>query len=125
MPNIIGKDGRLFAEQQPGPDEIRFQVDNTSEAYYNSPYYKMHQNQLQLVPKPKVDPPRMNLSDVLDDPFIQAIVDSKTIRFHAVGDTGAAKLTGPTSEGSVADMMTAEVQQLELARQPSSSTLET
>jgi hypothetical protein len=110
MPNLIGKGGRLFAEQQPGPDEVRFQVNNTSEAYYNSPYYKLHQNQLQPVPRPTVDPPRMNLSDVLDDSFIATIQAAKKISFHSVGDTGAAKLTGPGTEESVADMMAGDLQ---------------
>jgi hypothetical protein len=108
MPNITGKDGRLFADPQPGPDEKTFQIDNTSEAYYNSPYYKLHQYQLQQVPKPTVDPPRMSLSDIIDDSFTQAIVAAKKISFHAVGDTGAAKY-GPATEESVADMMVADV----------------
>lgn len=110
MANIIGKGGRLFAEQQPGPDETRFQVDNTSEAYYNSPYYKLHEKQLQPVPKPLVDPPHMNLSDILDDSIITTIQTAKRISFHSVGDTGAAKLTGPGTEESVADMMAADLQ---------------
>ena len=109
MGNIIGKSGRLFAEQQPDPDEVRFQIDNTSDQYYNSPYYKLHQNQLQPVPKPTITPPRMNLSDILGDSLVQAIQTSKKICFHAVGDTGAAKLSGPATEASVADMMAADL----------------
>ena len=110
MGNLIGKDGRLFAEQQPGPDEVRFKVDNTSQAYFKSPYYELHQKQLQPVPEPTTDPPRMNLSDILDDPTIAAIAAAKKISFHSVGDTGAAKLTGPETQESVADMMAADVQ---------------
>lgn len=30
--------GRLFADPHPAPDETSFQVDNTSAAYYDSPY---------------------------------------------------------------------------------------
>jgi hypothetical protein len=36
--DIIGRDGRLFGERAPGQDESVFQVDNTSEAYFQSPY---------------------------------------------------------------------------------------
>jgi hypothetical protein len=36
--NLIGTQNRLFAEPAPGLDETVFQVDNTSAAYYNSPY---------------------------------------------------------------------------------------
>jgi Calcineurin-like phosphoesterase len=109
MANIIGKSGRLFGEQQAGSDEITFKVDNTSDQYYNSPYYKQHQNQVLTIPTPRSDPPRMNLSDVLDDSFIQAIQAAQKISFHSVGDTGAAKSLGPATEASVADMMSADI----------------
>jgi hypothetical protein len=103
------KSSRLFAEPQPGADETQFQVNNTSQAYYNSPYYKLHKNQVQRVPPPVVNPPIMSLADVLDAASIQAILAAKTISFHAVGDTGAAKSTGPATEASVADLMVADV----------------
>ncbi len=109
MPNLIGKNGRLFSEQQPGSDEVSFKVDNTSNQYYNSPYYKQHQNQILPIPSPRIKPPRMNLSDVLDDSFIQPIQAAKKISFHSVGDTGAAKSSGPATESSVADMMSADI----------------
>src|SRR5574337_150885 len=51
----------------------------------------------------------MNLSDVLDDSFIQPIQAAKKISFHSVGDTGAAKASGPATESSVADMMSADI----------------
>ena len=73
MPNLIGKNGRLFSEQQAGADEVHFQVDNTSQAYYNSPYYLQHKDQILPIPTPRVNPPRMNLSDVLEDSYIQTI----------------------------------------------------
>jgi hypothetical protein len=57
MPNLIGKSGRLFGEQQPGSDEVSFKVDNTSEQYYNSPYHKQHQNQVLPIPSPRLKPP--------------------------------------------------------------------
>ncbi len=109
MPNLIGRDGRLFSEQQPGSDEVSFKVDNTSEQYYNSPYYKQHQNQVLPIPSPRINPPRMNLSDVLADSFIRPIQAAKKISFHSVGDTGAAKSSGPATEASVADMMSADI----------------
>ena len=109
MSTLLGKNGRLFSEQQAGADEVRFQLDNTSQAYYNSPYYLQHKDLVQPVPAPTVKPPRMKLSDVLDDSFIQSIQAANKISFHAVGDTGAAKSSGPATEASVADMMAAEV----------------
>ncbi len=42
----MGPEGQLFADPHPGEDESAFQVDNTSDAYYKSPYYKAHENQL-------------------------------------------------------------------------------
>jgi hypothetical protein len=109
MPNLIGKNGRLFGEQRPGADEVSFQVDNTSQSYYNSPYYLQHKDQILPIPAPYVKPPRMNLSDVLDVSSIQAIQAAKMISFHSVGDTGAAKSSGPATEASVSDMMAADV----------------
>jgi Calcineurin-like phosphoesterase len=109
MPNLMGKDGRLFSEQQAGMDEVKFQVDNTSQSYYNSPYYLQHKDQILRFPGPTVRPPHMNLADVLDDSFVQAIQTANKILFHSVGDTGAAKSSGPATEASVADMMAADV----------------
>lgn len=109
MPNLIGRSGRLFGEKQPGTDEVSFKVDNTSSQYYNSPYYKQHQNQILPIPTPRLKPSRMNLSDVLDDSFVQAIQAANKISFHSVGDTGAAKSSGPATESSVADMMSADI----------------
>ncbi|HEV2237546.1 MAG TPA: metallophosphoesterase [Ktedonobacterales bacterium] len=107
--NIVGRGGRLFGERVPGQDESVFQVNNTSQAYFNSPYYLLHQKQVQPVPAPSVSPPRLNLADVVDDPFIAAIQAAKKIVFHAVGDTGAAKNNNPATEASVADVMAADV----------------
>jgi hypothetical protein len=107
--NIFGRDGRLFGEREPGQDESVFQVDNTSEAYFQSPYYKLHKLQLQSVPTPRVAPPQMSLADVVDDTFVAAIQGAGRIVFHAVGDTGAAKNNNPATEASVADLMAADV----------------
>jgi calcineurin-like phosphoesterase family protein len=108
--NLIGKNGRLFGEQLPGADESAFQVDNTSNDYYNSPYYKAHQDQIQPVPTPRSDPPRLQLADIVNDSLIEAIQHANKIVFHAVGDTGAAKGINPATEATVADLMAADVQ---------------
>src|SRR5580692_12220049 len=115
--NLIGNGGRLFADPSPGADETSFQVDNTSIAYFNSPYYLQHQNQLQAVPAPQTSPPTMNLVDVLGAAMINQIQVAKKITFHSVGDTGAAKVSASQTaalaiahEGSVADAMAADVQ---------------
>jgi len=62
---LKGSAGRLFADPQPPPDETSFQVDNASSQYYQSPYYLLHQKDLQPVPKPRTAQPQMDLSDVL------------------------------------------------------------
>jgi hypothetical protein len=108
--NIAGTGDRLFGETHPGADETAFQVDNTSEAYYNSPYYRLHKNQLQPVPRPQIQPPRINLAEVVDASFVEGITQAGKIVFHAVGDTGAAKHTGPVTEAKVADMMAADLE---------------
>ncbi len=106
----------MFANPQPGADEVTFQVDNTSVAYYSSPYYKLHQLQLQPVPPPSSPQPRITLADVTGPTMVAAITAAKKITFHSVGDTGAAKVTASQSaavsiahEGSIADRMAADV----------------
>jgi hypothetical protein len=113
---LTGTGGRLFADPQPAPDEVSFQVDNTSAAYYDSVYYKLHKKDLQPVPEPRVAEPRIDLADVLDASFLAAITDAKRISFHAVGDTGAAKVNSFQTaaqalehEASVADAMVRDV----------------
>jgi 3',5'-cyclic AMP phosphodiesterase CpdA len=108
--------GRLFADPHPSPDETSFMVDNTSAAYYDSPYYRLHRDDLQPVPRPRLDDPRVDLADVLGAGFLQPIIDAERISFHAVGDTGAAKVNAHQSaaqalanEANVADAMAAEV----------------
>ena len=116
--NLIGNNGRLFADPHPGADENAFQVDNTSSAYFNSPYYLLHQKQLQPVPPPRISPPIMKLVDVIGTAMINQIQAAKKISFHAMGDTGAAKVSASQSaataishEGSVADAIAADMQQ--------------
>src|ERR1700733_4283854 len=110
-----GAGGRLFADPVPTPDETSFQVDNTSDQYYDSPYYTAHENDLQPVPAPTVSPPRIQLSDVLSADLLTPIANSQRITFHAVGDTGAAKQTEAArtaiaNEAGVADAIVADVQ---------------
>ncbi|HEY4026877.1 MAG TPA: hypothetical protein VGO86_10650, partial [Candidatus Dormibacteraeota bacterium] len=110
--NLLGRRGRLFAEPRPSPDEKSFQVDNTSARYFQSPYYTLHKDQLQAVPPPRVTPSRMDLAEVLGEDVLGPIVAAKAISFHAVGDTGAAKVNGfqtasraIANEAGVADAM--------------------
>jgi predicted phosphodiesterase len=107
---LVGPDGQLFANPSPTPDEVSFQVDNTSDQYYNSPYYELHQYQLQQFPAPLVNPPRINLADVVGAQALASIVAARRISFNAVGDTGAAKVLSIANEAGVADSMAALVQ---------------
>jgi hypothetical protein len=116
--NLIGPKGQSYADPKPSTDEDAFQVDNTSEAYYNSPYYTLHKSQVQPIPPPRTGAlPYLNLADFIPQDLTAAITKAGKITFHAVGDTGAAK-SGPqqsaavsiADEAGVADAMTAEVQ---------------
>lgn len=118
MQNLVGLHGRLFAERQPSPDETVFQIDNTSAQYYKSRYYLLHKDQLQPVPAPLINPPRMDLAYIIGEETTRAITGAQKITFHAVGDTGAAKKSGPATEASVADMMAKDVQAGEAADTP-------
>jgi hypothetical protein len=116
--NLIGPGGRLFAEPEPGRDEATFRVDNTSESYYQSPYFRLHQKQVQPIPTPRRGAPlQMDLADFIGPQVASAIGTARKITFHAVGDTGAAKVnrsqgaaTAIGHEASVADAMAHEVQ---------------
>lgn len=116
---LQGHAGRLFAEPRPNPDEKSFQVDNTSEQYYQSAYFTLHKDQIQPVPSPTVTPPRIGLNQVLGADVLGPITAANSITFHAVGDTGAAKVHSfqtdagagaIANEASVADAMSADVQ---------------
>jgi hypothetical protein len=113
---LDGVGGRLFADPGPTSDEASFQVSNTSSAYYDSPYYKLHKNDLQPVPAPRMAVPRIDLADVLGAAFLEPAVAAKKLVFHAVGDTGAAKVNSFQSaaqalahQASVADAMARDV----------------
>ena len=115
--NLTGPGNRLYAESSPSPDETSFQQDNTSAAYYGSAYYKAHKQDAQAVPAPNSGvPPYLNLKDFVPTEVLDAINGAKKITFHAVGDTGAAKVnrsqtaaTAIAHEAGVADAMAAEV----------------
>jgi 3',5'-cyclic AMP phosphodiesterase CpdA len=115
---LQGTESRLFADPQPSPDEVSFQVDNTSAEYYNSPYFLLHKNDLQPIPPPSATPPNLSLDQIVGADVIGPITTAKAIVFHAVGDTGAAKVNAFQTavqalgnEASVADAMVADVQQ--------------
>ncbi len=118
MPNVIGVAGqRFFADPTPAADETSFQVTNTDASYYDSPYYRLHQSQLEPVPPPSVIPPRVDFADVAGPVLLAPITAAQRIVFHAVGDTGAAKVnrsqsaaTALAHQARVADAMAAEVQ---------------
>jgi len=116
--NLVGPHGQLYADPKPSPDENAFQVDNTSEAYYNSPYYLLHKSQVQPIPPRRTGTlPYLKLTDFIPQDLSNAIDAAGKITFHAVGDTGAAKTTRSQSaatslaeQAAVADAMSADVQ---------------
>lgn len=116
--NLEGPGNRLYAEPKPSPDETSFQQDNVSDQYYNSPYYLAHKNQVQEIPAPNAGlPGNLDLNDFLPTEIGTAISAAGKITFHAVGDTGAAKVdraqtaaTAIAHEAGVADAMSAELQ---------------
>jgi len=92
-PKLIGPGGQLYAEIHPSSDETSFRVNNTSAAYYNSPYYLVHKSQVQPIPAPRTGVPlQLKLDDFVGPQMIAAIQSAGKIVFHAVGDTGAAKV---------------------------------
>ena len=116
--NITGPLGHQYADPKPTSDESAFQVNNTSEAYYNSPYYLQHKSQVQPIPPARKGvPPYLELTDFLPKEVITAIQTAGEIVFHSVGDTGAAKVNARqtaavaiANEAGVADAMAADVQ---------------
>jgi hypothetical protein len=115
--NLVGPNGRLFAETKPGKDAVSFRVDNTSEAYYNSPYFLVHKNDVQPIPPPRKNVPmQLQLGDFTGPEIITAIQRAGKITFHSVGDTGAAKVNHQQTveralenEEEVADAMAKDV----------------
>ncbi len=107
--NLVGPEGQLFADPHPGGDESKFQVDNTSEPYYKSSYYELHEEQLQPIPPPRVSPPRMDLAKVLGEGPLAPYVAARRISFHAAGDTGPSAKSHIETEAGVADTMAADL----------------
>ncbi len=115
---VTGPQGQLYAEPQPSADETGFRQVNNSDAYYNSPYYLAHKSQAQPIPPPRKGVPAyLDLADFLPADLLAGVTSAKKISFHAVGDTGAAKVNRSQSaataiehEASVADAMSADVQ---------------
>jgi predicted phosphodiesterase len=115
--NLVGPGNRFYAEPSPSPDETSFQQDNVSAQYYNSLYYTQHKNQVQPIPAPRKGAAlQLQLGDFAPAEVLAAVNGAQRITFHAVGDTGAAKV-GPTqtaatsiaNEAGVANAMAAEV----------------
>jgi hypothetical protein len=104
--NLKGPSGQLFGDPAPGPDETSFQVDNTSEEYYNSPYYAQHQNDVLAIPTGPPSGP-LELQDIVGADFLTPITAAKQISFQLVGDTGASTTGAIPHEASVADAMAA------------------
>jgi hypothetical protein len=100
---------RLFADPDPGPDEVSFHEPNVDQQYYNTGYYAAHQAEIQPFPRPLPDPPRIDLATILGPNLLGPIHAAKSISFNAVGDTGASStgLIGP--EARVADALADEV----------------
>jgi len=118
VPRMTGPNGQLYADPKPSPDETSFRQDNNSAAYYNSQYYLLHKNQVQPIPPARQGAaPNINLADYIPTDIANAIDQAGTITFHAVGDTGAAKVnrsqtvaTAIEHEAGVADAMADDVQ---------------
>jgi hypothetical protein len=116
--SLVGPSGQTYADPKPSPDENAFQVNNTSDAYYNSTYYLKNKNLVQPIPPRRSGAlPYLDLADFLPPDLTNAINAAGKISFHAVGDTGAAKVSKQqsaavalTDEADVADAMTSDVQ---------------
>jgi len=116
--NLVGPGGQLYADPKPTPDEDAFQVNNTSEAYYNSKYYLLNKNQVQPIPPQRTGTqPYLNLTNFIPQSLASAITSAGKIIFHSVGDTGAAKVsrsqtaaTAIAEEAAVAAAMVDDVQ---------------
>ncbi|HXA81400.1 MAG TPA: metallophosphoesterase [Opitutaceae bacterium] len=112
-PKLIGPGGQLYGETQPSSDEASFRVNNTSSAYYGSPYYVLHKDQVLPIPPPRASAAlQLKLDDFVGPQMIAAIRSAGKIVFHSVGDTGAAKVDHQQTvamaladQASVADAM--------------------
>jgi len=116
--NLVGPGGQMYADPKPSVDEDAFQVNNTSETYYNSAFYLANKNKVQAIPPPRTGaPPNLLLKNYISPEIATAIAAARSITFHSVGDTGAAKVsvrqlasTSIAEEAAVADAMVEDVQ---------------
>lgn len=114
---LMGPQGQFYADPKPSPDETSFRQDNNSAAYYSSKYYLLHKSQVQPIPQVRQNAAaNIDLADYIPKEVADAIAVAGKITFHAVGDTGAAKVnrsqtasTAIQHEASVTDSMTADV----------------
>ena len=87
QPNVAGPTGQLYADPKPSTDEDAFQVDNTSEAYYNSVYYLANKNKVQPIPPRQAGTaPNINLQDYLPASMMNAI-NAVLAEYAVVGAT--------------------------------------
>jgi hypothetical protein len=100
---------RLFADPDPGPDEVSFHQPNVDQQYYDTGYYAAHRTEVQPFPRPLPDPPRIDLTTVLGPNLLGPIDEAKAISFHVVGDTGASSRALIAPEAHVADALAADV----------------
>jgi len=115
---MTGPQGQFYADPKPSPDEGSFRQDNNSAAYYQSQYYLLHKSQVQPIPQVRQNAaPNIDLANYIPTDIADAIAQAGKITFHAVGDTGAAKVnraqtaaTAIQHEAGVADAMAADVQ---------------
>jgi len=101
---------QLFADPDPGPDEVSFHEPNVDARYYKTGYYFVHQNEIQPFPRPLPEPPRIDLAQILGPNLLQPIVKSRSMTFHTVGDTGASSTSLISNEHLVADAMSGDVE---------------
>jgi predicted phosphodiesterase len=101
---------RLFADPDPGPDEVSFHQPNVDAPYYKTGYYSRHQNEIQPFQRPLPDPPRIDLAQILGPNLLDPIVQARSMTFHSVGDTGASSHSLISNEHHVADAMSEDVE---------------
>jgi len=95
--------GFSFANPRPSPDDY----DTFSPADILADAKIKASAVTEPIPAPRIDPPVMNLTEVLGAAAVKQITAAKSLVFHTVGDTGGVK--EPAHQFAVADAMTAEM----------------
>jgi len=67
------------------------EVNTEAPALHQSPYYRLHRNDLQPVPPPRTTQSRVDLANVLGADFLAPIVAGKKLSFPRGRDSGAAE----------------------------------